>query len=73
MYCPGQNETIGAGLKDVPDAEDVVLKPSMVLVLSTGVFVPDVGGCRFEEDVLPPRRSRGVRAAKGNPRTTANP
>jgi len=40
------------GLKDVPDAEDVVLKPNMVLALSTGVFVPDVGGCRFEEDVL---------------------
>lgn len=39
-------------MRNVPNAEDVVLKPNMVLALSTGIFVPDVDGCRFEEDVL---------------------
>jgi Xaa-Pro aminopeptidase len=34
------------------EAKDVILEPNMILALSNGVFVPGVGGCRFEETVL---------------------
>lgn len=34
------------------EARDVVLRAGMILALSSGVFVPGVGGCRFEETVL---------------------
>jgi Xaa-Pro aminopeptidase len=41
-------EAIGASA----EARDVILQPNMILALSNGVFVPAVGGCRFEETVL---------------------
>ena len=43
----------------------VILKPGMVVTVEPGIYVPEVGGCRIEDDI--------VITATGNERLTNAP
>ena len=38
--------------RPTPEAEDPLLRDGMVVTIEPGVYVPDVGGVRIEDDVL---------------------